>query len=148
MDYERGPLFDNLSRTTKIKWVLDQSPNTKSRNTFPFSLLIPCLSLIRLFYVTLLIGFSTQVPHLSVALAGPELSLREFASGQIKKGVRSIGMGGDGATWRNYSLIYNDADTALFDAGTTHFADTGDNFSFTAVGATTPAFWDGGPYFI
>lgn len=35
----------------------------------------------------------------------PEFSLREFASGQIKKGVRSIGMGGDGATWGNYSLV-------------------------------------------
>ena len=35
----------------------------------------------------------------------PELSLREFASGQVKKGVRSIGFGGDGATWGNYSLV-------------------------------------------
>src|SRR5712691_11114355 len=29
----------------------------------------------------------------------PELSIREFSSGQMKKGVRSIGFGGDGATW-------------------------------------------------
>ncbi len=76
------------------------------------------------------------------AEAGPELLFREFASGQIKKGVRSIGMGGDGATWGNYSLVYKDADTALLDDGTTHFSDTGSDFSFTAVGATTPLFWD------
>jgi hypothetical protein len=29
--------------------------------------------------------------------AGPEIALREFAGGQIKKGVRTIGMGGVGA---------------------------------------------------
>ena len=29
-----------------------------------------------------------------VAEAGPETALREFAGGQIKKGVRTIGMGG------------------------------------------------------
>ena len=49
----------------------------------------------------------------------PEFSLREFASGQIKKGVRSIGMGGDGATWGNYSLVWRDSSTALLDAGVT-----------------------------
>ena len=31
------------------------------------------------------------------ASAGPETSMRELASGQVKKGVRTIGMGGDGA---------------------------------------------------
>ncbi|HZR47727.1 MAG TPA: hypothetical protein VFA47_13535 [Candidatus Manganitrophaceae bacterium] len=67
--------------------------------------------------------------------------MREFASGQIKKGVRSIGMGGDGATWGNYALVYRDADTALFDAGEVHFSDTGNTFGFTAVGATSPSFW-------
>lgn len=41
----------------------------------------------------------------------PELSIREFSSGQIKKGVRSIGFGGDGATWGNYALVWRDADT-------------------------------------
>lgn len=107
-----------------------------------------CAFLINWVFVTLLIGLSAQVSQISVALAGPELSLREFASGQIKKGVRSIGMGGDGATWGNYSLIYKDADTALFDAGTLHFSDTGNNFSFTAVGATTPAFWDGSAIYL
>jgi hypothetical protein len=31
----------------------------------------------------------------------PEISMREFSSSQIKKGVRAIGFGGDGATWGN-----------------------------------------------
>ena len=74
--------------------------------------------------------------------AGPEISLREFASGQIKKGVRSIGMGGDGATFGNYALIYRDAGTAVLDYGLVHFGDTGNQFTFTAVGFTSPTFWD------
>ena len=45
----------------------------------------------------------------TIAHAGPETSLREFASGQIKKGVRSIGMGGDGATLGNCALVFRDA---------------------------------------
>jgi hypothetical protein len=72
----------------------------------------------------------------------PEFSLREFASGQIKKGVRSIGMGGDGATWGNYSLVWKDSSTALLDAGVNKYAN-GNNFSFTAVGVTLPAFKNG-----
>lgn len=76
------------------------------------------------------------------AHSGPEISLREFASGQIKKGVRSIGMGGDGATFGNYSLIYHDAGTAVLDYGLVHFSDTGDQFTFTAVGFTSPTFWE------
>jgi hypothetical protein len=72
----------------------------------------------------------------------PELSLREFASGQIKKGVRSIGMGGDGATWGNYSLVYKDSGTALLDAGDTRYPN-GNDFSFTAVGVTLPPFKNG-----
>lgn len=76
------------------------------------------------------------------AAQSPELLLREFASGQIKKGVRSIGMGGDGATWGNYSLVWRDSSTALVDAGVTTY--TNNNvFSFTAVGFTTPALWHG-----
>ena len=31
----------------------------------------------------------------SFAQTSPELAMRDFASGQIKKGVRSIGFGGD-----------------------------------------------------
>ena len=72
----------------------------------------------------------------------PEFSLREFASGQIKKGVRSIGMGGDGATWGNYSLVWRDSSTALLDVGETGY-DNGNTFSFTAVGVTLPAFTNG-----
>ncbi len=72
----------------------------------------------------------------------PEIALREFASGQIKKGVRSIGFGGDGATWGNYSLVYKDAGTALVDGGVTAY-ENGNVFGFTAVGATTPPLWHG-----
>jgi len=68
--------------------------------------------------------------------------LREFASGQIKKGVRSVGFGGDGATWGNYGLVYRDAGRALVDGGLTHFTN-GNDFSFTAVGATSPPLWHG-----
>jgi len=72
----------------------------------------------------------------------PELAMREFASGQIKKGVRSIGFGGDGATWGNYGLVYREADTALADVGVTDYTN-GNQFTFTAVGATTPQLWHG-----
>jgi hypothetical protein len=78
----------------------------------------------------------------SISVAGPETNLREFASGQIKKGVRSIGMGGDGATFGNYALVYRDAGSALIDYGFVSFSDTGNTFSFTAVGFTTPKIWD------
>jgi hypothetical protein len=72
----------------------------------------------------------------------PELSMREFSSGQIKKGVRSIGFGGDGATWGNYALVWKDADTVLADYGDTHYTN-GNDFHFSAIGATTPALWHG-----
>jgi hypothetical protein len=78
----------------------------------------------------------------AVRAQSPELSMREFASGQIKKGVRSIGFGGDGATWGNYGLVYRDAGTALADAGITEYTN-GNDFTFTAVGATTPPLWHG-----
>ena len=70
----------------------------------------------------------------------PETAMREFASTQIKKGVRAIGFGGDGATWGNYSLVYRDSGTALVDAGVTNF-DGGNQFTFTAVGFTSPSLW-------
>ncbi len=76
------------------------------------------------------------------ARAGPETALREFAGGQVKKGVRTIGMGGDGATTGNYALVYKDAGGAIFDQGITHFGDNGNTFTFSAVGLTTPTFWD------
>ncbi len=66
--------------------------------------------------------------------------MREFSSGQIKKGVRSIGFGGDGATWGNYGLVWLDASTALFDYGDTHFTN-GNDFHFVAAGLTTPGLW-------
>lgn len=72
----------------------------------------------------------------------PELAMREFSSGQIKKGVRSIGFGGDGATWGNYGLVWLDADTALVDFGDTHYTN-GNDFHFGAVGLTTPGLWHG-----
>jgi hypothetical protein len=70
----------------------------------------------------------------------PELSMREFSSGQIKKGVRSIGFGGDGATWGNYGLVWLDANTALVDFGDTHYTN-GNDFHFGAVGLTSPGLW-------
>lgn len=70
----------------------------------------------------------------------PELSMREFSSGQIKKGVRSIGFGGDGATWGNYGLVWKDAGTALADYADTHYTN-GNDFHFVAAGATTPSLW-------
>ena len=76
------------------------------------------------------------------AQAGPEIAMREYASGQIKKGVRSIGMGGDGATWGNYALVARDAGTMIVDYGLVHFMETTNSFSFGAVGFTSPTFWD------
>jgi hypothetical protein len=94
-------------------------------------------------------GVLTAVSSLATSVhAGPETALRELASGQIKKGVRSIGMGGDGATFGNYSLVYGDAGTALVDYGMVRFTDTGNTFSFTAVGLTTPKFWDGAALYL
>lgn len=92
----------------------------------------------KLYFVPLYLFFFS----LSSYGQNPELSLREFASGQIKKGVRSIGMGGDGATWGNYSLVYKDSSTALLDAGATLYPN-GNDFSFTAVGVTLPSFKNG-----
>jgi hypothetical protein len=99
-------------------------------------------------------GRRTQFPWLALLLVvagtcafpgqaraqSPELSMREFSSSQIKKGVRSIGFGGDGATWGNYALVWRDADTAIADYGDTHFTN-GNNFHFSAVGLTTPPLW-------
>lgn len=89
---------------------------------------------------TLLVG--------SAASAGPETALREFAGGQVKKGVRTIGMGGDGATTGNYALVYKDAGGAIFDYGIVHFRDTANTFLFDAVGFTTPTFWDDAAFYV
>ncbi len=82
------------------------------------------------------------------AEAGPETALREFAGGQVKKGVRTIGMGGDGATTGNYALVYKDAGGAIFDEGIVRFSDTRNLFTFSAVGFTTPTFWDDAAFYI
>jgi hypothetical protein len=82
------------------------------------------------------------------AEAGPETALREFAGGQIKKGVRTIGMGGDGATTGNYALVYKDAGGAIFDEGVVRFQDTGNVFTFSAVGFTTPKIWDDAAFYV
>src|SRR5512140_3274235 len=84
----------------------------------------------------------------STAEAGPETALREFAGGQVKKGVRTIGMGGDGATTGNYALVYHDAGGALIDQGIVRFQDTGNLFTFSAVGFTTPTFWDDAAFYV
>jgi hypothetical protein len=84
----------------------------------------------------------------SRAHAGPETALREFAGGQVKKGVRTIGMGGDGATTGNYALVYKDAGGALFDEGIVRFKDTGNLFTFSAVGFTTHTFWDDAAFYV
>ena len=76
------------------------------------------------------------------ASAGPETSIREFASTQIKKGVRSIGLGGDGATFGNYALEHTDPGSALMNFGVTSFSDTGNAFTFWSVGFKAPTFWD------
>jgi hypothetical protein len=72
----------------------------------------------------------------------PQILLREFASSQIKKGVRSIGMGGNGATWGNYSLTWRDSSTILLNIANTAYQNS-NQFSFTGVGATSPHLWKG-----
>jgi hypothetical protein len=66
----------------------------------------------------------------------------------VKKGVRTIGMGGDGATTGNYALVYRDAGGAIFDEGVAYFRDTGNLFTFSAVGFTTPTFWDDAAFYV
>jgi len=88
------------------------------------------------------VGLSLLSPTQGFGQTSPELAMRDFSSGQIKKGVRSIGFGGDGATWGNYGLVWKDAGTALVDYGDTSYTN-GDDFHFVAAGATTPALWDG-----
>lgn len=86
------------------------------------------------------IGIGSVSATPSFGQTSPELAMRDFSSGQIKKGVRSIGFGGDGATWGNYSLVWKDAGTALLDYGDTSYSND-NGFHFEAVGATTPALW-------
>src|ERR1700709_1901705 len=67
----------------------------------------------------------------------PEILLRELASGQIKKGARTIGMGGNGATWGNYSLTWRDSTTALLNGGVSSYSNS-NHLSFTSVGVASP----------
>ncbi len=85
-------------------------------------------------------GLSLADSSPSAAQTSPELALRDFSSGQIKKGVRSIGFGGDGATWGNYGLVWRDAATTLADYGDTSYTN-GNDFHFVALGATSPSLW-------
>jgi hypothetical protein len=62
--------------------------------------------------------------------------------------VRALGMGGNGATIGNYSLVYHDAGGAIADYGITHFDDTGNDVHFVAVGMTTPTFWNDSAFYI
>src|SRR5215469_7368402 len=86
------------------------------------------------------LGLSLLCSTPSPGQSSPELAMRDFSSGQIKKGVRSIGLGGDGATWGSYGLVWRDAGTALVDYGHTSYTN-GNDFQFAAIGATTPALW-------
>lgn len=88
----------------------------------------------------IILGFIAMISSIICYGQSPELSLREFASGQIKKGVRSIGMGGNGATWGNYALVWRDTCTALVDGGASIYPNN-NAFSFTAVGVNTPDLW-------
>lgn len=90
-------------------------------------------------WLILLIGVSL-LSSPSFAQSSPELAMRDFSSGQIKKGVRSIGFGGDGATWGSYGLVWKDAGTTLVDYGDTSYSN-GNDLHFEAVGATTPPLW-------
>ena len=100
-------------------------------------------------YRALIVAFGACViASAGDAEAGPEMALREFAGGQVKKGVRTIGMGGDGATTGNYALVYKDAGGAIFDEGVVRFQDTGNFFTFSAVGFTTPTFWDDAAFYV
>ncbi|MGD0529248.1 MAG: hypothetical protein ABSE49_29180 [Polyangiaceae bacterium] len=79
----------------------------------------------------------------TAANAGPETSLRNFASETVESGVRSVGMGGDGATTGNYALVLRDPETASIAAGVARYEDTANAMSFVATSFTTPLFWGG-----
>jgi hypothetical protein len=91
--------------------------------------------------LAVIVAIIPVVPHVARAQS-PELAMRDFSCGQIKKGVRTMGLGGDGATWGNYALVWKDADSGLFDYGDTTYTN-GNDFHFTAVGLTSPSLWHG-----
>ena len=92
-----------------------------------------------LVWLVVSVGLSSWSPPIA-AQTSPELAMRDLSSGQIKKGVRSIGFGGDGATWGNYGLVWRDAGGALVDYGDTAYSN-GNDLHFEALGATTPPLW-------
>ncbi len=94
------------------------------------------------------VAFGLALASGGAARAGPETDLREYAGGQVKKGVRTIGMGGDGATTGNYALVYKDAGGAIFDQGVVHFLDSGNTMTFSAVGFTTPTIWNDAAFYV
>ncbi len=51
-----------------------------------------------------------------------------------------MGLGGDGATWGNYALVWKDADSGLVDNGDTTYTN-GNDFHFSAIGLTSPSLW-------
>jgi hypothetical protein len=91
------------------------------------------------YLLTAMVVIAACFPHATRAQS-PELSMRDFSSGQIKKGVRTIGLGGDGATWGNYGLVWEDAGTGLVDYGDTSYTN-GNDFHFSAIGLTSPSLW-------
>ena len=100
-----------------------------------------CQALISYIYLVAVAASIGMLPARALAQS-PELSMREFSSAQVKKGVRSLGFGGDGATWGNYALIWHDADSGLIDYGDTHYTN-GNQFNFAAVGLNSPSLWHG-----
>lgn len=120
--------------------MTSSNPVMQERVNLRLSLLAFLLSnAFRWLPLVLIIAIDCTFPNRALAQS-PELSMRDFSSGQIKKGVRSIGFGGDGATWGNYGLVWRDADTALVDYGDTHYTN-GNDFHFEAVGLTSPPLW-------
>jgi hypothetical protein len=87
-------------------------------------------------------GFGSEAvrtPRINAGGYSPVLaSPRDVFSQQSS---RSIGFGGDGATWGNYSLVWKDTNTGgLVSYDDTNYSN-GNDFHFTAVGVNTPALW-------
>jgi len=117
-----------MGRRVRREIVLAAASKSDAGSRIPGWLFAACLSL------------TVVVSRPILAQAAPELAMRDFASGQVKKGVRSIGFGGDGATWGNYALVWKDAGGALVDYADTTFTN-GNDFHFSAVGVTSPSLW-------
>jgi hypothetical protein len=75
-----------MGRRVRREIVLAAASKSDAGSRIPRWLFAACLNL------------TVVVSRPILAQAAPELAMRDFASGQVKKGVRSIGFGGDGAT--------------------------------------------------